>query len=162
MTRPPRLLAVSLALVAGCATAGRSPRPAGAEPCAPYPVVRVGQGEGVLFPAGAGYVEGRSPKTVTEYWTPTAEDALAAESGIAECLRTEAPALAAKFSSYRRQYTGFLSGGRKLLFVQFLCETTGPDWRCHPIVVDDGGDCFFHLEYDVSSGACRKLWVNEP
>ena len=104
-----------------------------------------------ITPAGA----------ITEFWTPTADDVQRAEPRITEYLQANAPALVPKFSSYVRQYTGFRLGGRTLIFVQFFCVApTNVDWRCAPVVVDDGGECYFRLVYDVGGDSCGNLYVN--
>lgn len=121
----------------------------------------MGQGSALIFPAGTGNVDGCRAGAITEFWTPTADAVQRAEPRITEYLRANAPALVPKFSSYVRQYTGFRLGGRTLIFVQFFCVApTSPDWRCHPVVVDDGGECYFRLAYDVDGDRCDNLYVN--
>jgi hypothetical protein len=115
----------------------------------------------VIFPAGAGYVGGYKYGTISDYWTPTPEDIRTAEAGLEMFLSTAAPPLASKLSTYVRQYTGFRLEGRDRIFIQFLCwKPYNPEWRCHPVVIDDGGDCYFQLEYDKSNGQFSRLYVN--
>jgi hypothetical protein len=42
----------------------------------------------------------------------------------------------------------------------FFCRPPRADWRHEPVLVDDGGDCFFQLEYDVDAGRFSNLLVN--
>ena len=51
--------------------------------------------------------------------------------------------------------------GEQLMFVNFACD--GPWsrlWQCRPVVVDDGGDCFFSLRCDPKTSKCSNLWIN--
>jgi hypothetical protein len=150
-------LLVILTSAFGCASVGSRK----AAPCLAQETFPVGKGWGVIFPAGSGSVEGYGWGTIKDFWTPAREDIIRAETGIVACLQDQAPPpLYSKFSSYVRQYTGFYLDNRKLIFVQFFCIAPSPDWKCVPVVVLDGGDCYFHLEYDLNSGSCRKLWIN--
>ena len=141
-----------------CATSGRV-APDARPPCAEQAVIQVGSGQGVVFPAGRGFVDGYKYGTITEYWTPTEADIGRAEEGLSKYLINNVPSLAVKFSSYARQYTGFVYHGRKRLFMNFFCSPPS-NWRCEPVGVDDGGDCYFRLEYDVVSGEYSHLSVN--
>ena len=154
-----RWLAVSLqALNLACATPQPVPSSV-APPCPDNVIIQVGPGQGVIFPAAQAYVGGYG--TVSEYWTPTTADVLKAEAGLARFLAESRPTLAVKYSSYTRQYTGFVLDGRKLIFMNFLCwRPETPGWRCSSVSVDDGGDCYFHLDYDVTTGEYGHLWVN--
>lgn len=129
--------------------------------CAAQEVFPVGTGKGVIFPAGRGHVEGYSPEQVAEFWTPSREEVFGAENHIEAYLQANAPSLISNIGRYARQYTGFYLGNQRFLFIQFLCGLPSElDWRCAPVVVDDGGDCYFHLEYDMDAKSCRNLWVN--
>jgi hypothetical protein len=152
-----------LALLAhsSCASATQQAPAAQQSSCPENQVVQVGSAQGVIFRAGDGDVGGYKHGAITEYWTPTVEDVVRAEPYIASYLSAKVPELAAKYSTYIRQYTGFQLDGRKRIFVHFLCwAPTAPGWRCSAVVIDDGGDCYFQLEYDVESHECSKLWVN--
>jgi hypothetical protein len=118
-------------------------------------------GQGIIFPAGSGHVEGYGPGAIKEFWTPAREDVLVAEAHINAYLEVNAPQLASKLGRYTRQYTGFYLEDHKLIFVQLFCGLPSEsNWKCAPVIVDDGGDCFFHLEYDLDKGTCGNLWVN--
>lgn len=127
--------------------------------CTQHELVQLGGGQGVIFPAGVGHVEGYHSNAIKEIWTPTLADTRLAESQIESYLDLEAPSLVEKYRSYTRQYTGFNLEGRAFIFIQFFC-TPPEDWRCGPAVVDDGGDCYFHLEYDIAEERCKNLYIN--
>lgn len=135
-------------------------QPQANSPCPENVVIQVGAGQGVIFASEKAFVGGYGT-AVEEYWTPTTEDVLKAEAGLARFLAGSAPTLAVKYSSYTRQYTGFVLEGRRRIFMNFLCwppET--PGWQCSSVAVLDGGDCYFHLDYDVTKGEYSHLSVN--
>jgi hypothetical protein len=120
----------------------------------------------------------RAAPPFTSLWTPGARDIaqleedLAAYLARADTARTTpgfpAPPLLA---SYYRQYVGFVSpGGRRLIYVSaFAPAQIGPpadmgrdtaSWRREPVMVCDGGDAFWGLEYDPASRRFRGLAFN--
>ena len=154
-----RLLVPCLALATIACAAAPPPQPSDlARPCPDHLVIEIGAGQGVILPESQAFVGGTN---VTGYWTPTTADVLQAEAGLAKHLARVAPALAVKYSGYTRQYTGFLLDGRRKIHMNFLCwgpET--PGWRCAPVAVDDGGDCYFRIDYDLATGAYENLSIN--
>ena len=79
--------------------------------CTEYPLVQVGQGGGVIFPAGTGNVDGYRAGAITEFWTPTADDVQRAEPRITEYLQANAPAMGWAFVRRR------------------MATELGPDWQ---------------------------------
>jgi hypothetical protein len=49
-----------------------------------------------------------------------------------------------------RQYAGFISGGRKIIFVSFFPKDIGMDWRSQAVVVCDGGPSVWSVEFEVN------------
>lgn len=98
------------------------------------------------------------------HWTPAPEDVLALEAGLAVFLREAAadrsPDLWEKQVTYKRQYAGIVSEGRRLIYANFFCGEKTADWQHAPVVVLDGGDCFFQLTYDVESRTYQSLTIN--
>jgi len=99
------------------------------------------------------------------WWLPTAEEIAALEAALPNHLRTFSDertiALADKVGTYKRQYAGLVIDGRALIFVNALCfDPTDGGWTSGPIFVDDGGDCFFQLYYEPSTGGFRELSIN--
>ena len=130
-------------------------------PCPSYELTSIAGADGVIFPSGSGWVDGYPHGAITRFWTPSIQDVRVAESRLYEYLKTTAPLLADKLQAYARQYTGFYSSERRLIFIQFLGPSSWiRDWRCRPVSVDDGGDTFFQVEYDVDLGVFRNLQVN--
>ena len=111
------------------------------------------------------------------YWRVSDEEAERADEGIAGYLRGQRPELADKLGGYYGQIFGILDeSGRKLIHFNFLCKrsveemkataTTNPDfaemsdWQHHVLIVHDGGDCYFQLDFDPASGEYEHLVVN--
>jgi hypothetical protein len=152
--------AVACALSLACAgTPPPQPTSELAPPCPGNVVIPVGAGQGVILAGASAFVGG--PGKVTGYWTPTTAEVLRAEAGLARFLAGAAPALAVKYSSYLRQYTGFVVDDHRKIHMNFLCwKPETPGWRCAAVEVDDGGDCYFQVDFDVTTGEYENLQVN--
>lgn len=97
-------------------------------------------------------------------WQPTPDDIAALETALPAFLRTAPQAtdrIRHHLADYTRQYAGFVdSDGRSLVLVNAFCDAGGTDWRSQPVLVLDGGDCFFHVTYDRDGGTFSGLTVN--
>ena len=87
-----------------------------------------------------------------EPWTPTVDDVTAVELAIAE----EQGAL----PDHRRQYAGFTEDGDLKIFVNGFCDDFGQDWEREPIIVMDGGECFFNAVYNVDRASLEWFTFN--
>ena len=109
------------------------------------------------------------------FWTPALPEVVALEQRLPEYLRRQLcddPPVGPQYCGfgrvplwlkaplYRRQYVGIFRGERRVIRGNFFCETHRNDWRTEPVVVFDGGDCFFQLDFDPKSGAFSNLIVN--
>ena len=100
------------------------------------------------------------------FWAPSADDIFKLEEGLAEYLSQNSsyfyrqPPVWERLDEYQRQYIGLERGGRQIIYGNFFCNNLGMDWRKKLVIVDDGGDCFFQIEYDVESEVFIKLLVN--
>ena len=98
------------------------------------------------------------------YWTPHAADVARLEAALAPFLRSSpavrSPDLWQRLPDYTRQYVGIVAEGRARILVNAFCDDLGIDWRTTPVAVLDGGDCFFQVTYDVTSGAFSNMMVN--
>jgi len=111
---------------------------------------------------------------VTGYFTPTNQQIDKFESGLIKWLKNTksdpegrtkelATRLVKERSGYRTQYLGVISGGRKVLHANFFFsseEMRFEDWLTRPIVVKDGGNNFFAVEYDVEKNAYLSIMIN--
>jgi len=66
----------------------------------------------------------------------------------------------AKLSTYKRQWAGIDRGKTHVLYMNFLCHYHDDSWRKGAVTVSDGGDCYFHVEYDLGTGQFASLRVN--
>jgi hypothetical protein len=107
-----------------------------------------------------------------EFWTPTLSEVLelearlpaylgspAATKAAASCCPQPVP-LAKRAPAYKRQYVGVLDHGRPLIHASFFCEAPAGDWHRTPVIVDDGGDCYFQVDYDVHKRRFESIAVN--
>lgn len=96
-------------------------------------------------------------------WAPTPEEIWAIEPTILDFIKASNQKIYAKIDLYRCQYFGIYVNGRKRIycnFFRFQYSEWDKDWRTRPIFVDDGGDWYFQLSYDVIDKACRDFSVN--
>ena len=100
------------------------------------------------------------------YWTPTEDDIPTLEGKLESFLRQNAesfrrqPSVWEQLFSYKRQYVGVIINEKQIIFGNFFCTEPGVKWREEWVLVMDGGDCFFQLQFDVESGTFTKLTVN--
>lgn len=100
------------------------------------------------------------------FWTPSVGDILNLEEKIAEYLSQNSsefyrqPPVWERLHEYRRQYIGFEHGGRQIIYGNYFCNNGGINWQQELVIVIDGGECFFQIEYDVESELFIKLLVN--
>jgi hypothetical protein len=85
------------------------------------------------------------------YWQPTFADVEAAEVAVAD----EAGEL-----EHKRQYAGYIENGERKVFINGFCDRIGIDWRERPVLVQDGGDCFFMAVCNVHSGELERFQFN--
>jgi hypothetical protein len=132
-----------------------------------YQVIKSRKVEGAIVPRemAADFVKSLTGSERGDYWTPAKEDVRKLEEKIEFYLRKHpdrrSPALWSKLSEYKRQYAGMVENGRRKILVNFFCNSARiKDWKLHPVVVEDGGDCFFQIKYDVEAGTFSDLYVN--
>ena len=103
-----------------------------------------------------------------EHWTPTLQDVRVFEGGLTEYLRTtrppEEPDLYRIVPDYKRQYEGLILDGRRVLSVFFRCprdaEDDDSEWSKHPMMVSDGGKCYFDVRFDIVTREYSHLMFN--
>ncbi len=138
-----------------CCTAAFTPK--GAKAAEGFEVVKTEKFEGVIVPrekAGE-FMKAFAGVEEKETWTPGKEAVLKLEERIEAYLKKAAaknsPKLWSKLAPYKRQYAGLMRNNRRVIFVNFFCESFNIDWKNTVVAVDDGGDCFFTVVYDVDS-----------
>jgi len=102
---------------------------------------------------------------VVPVWEVTADDVATLEAALPAFLAgSDHPGIDSimpRLAEYARQYVGVEIDGEQRVFVNFFCD---PDrfenWRSEPVVVDDGGACYFQLEFVPATGAFVRFTVN--
>lgn len=62
---------------------------------------------------------------------------------------------------YKRQYVAVTNNnGEKEVWVNCFCKTRNIDWKKELIQVDDGGNCYFSLKINLTTGKYYDLSVN--
>lgn len=100
-------------------------------------------------------------------WAPTVEEVRTLEKQLATYLPQQQHAfdgskipIEERLPTYKRQYWGILKNEKRVIFVNFFCNSLHYDWTYQEVVVDDGGDCYFQIRYDVETGTFFDLYVN--
>jgi hypothetical protein len=112
---------------------------------------------------------GLLPSRREKFWTPSTDDVVALERRLPAFLLSQPDGSNARENdlwlrapNYLRQYVGITRKGRRVVYANFFCSrsVTDPDWRVSPVIVLDGGACYFQVEYDVETGVFSRLMVN--
>ena len=62
---------------------------------------------------------------------------------------------------YKRQYVAIInSKGEKEVWINCFCRTGSQDWKKNIISVLDGGNCYFNLKVNLTTGQHYELMVN--
>ena len=99
-------------------------------------------------------------------WTPSEEHIFTLEEKLPEYLSQNAylfnrqPPAWERLDEYQRQYIGLQRGGKQIIYGNYFCDNLGIDWRQKLVIVEDGGDCFFLIEYDLEDSSFILLMVN--
>ncbi len=80
--------------------------------------------------------------------------------GASRSARALSPDLHVRYRDYFSQWAGALQSGHRVLHGNYFCRDFGMDWKTQPIGVDDGGDCFFQVIYDLDASTFTSLQVN--
>jgi len=115
-------------------------------------------------------LEHRLGSPSTTYWDVPKAVAQLILDGLDSFLRNEgshdAATLAARLqsehsSSYRVQFLGGVVGGRRVVYGNFFCAIDGrhSEWMSRPIMVKDGGSCFFQVIFDMTTKSYLELHI---
>ena len=88
---------------------------------------------------------------------------MALEQRLPDFLRQMQPQL--KLQQYYRQYVGVIAGGKKLIYLNAfisggLAVNPNKDWKTTAIIVCDGGDGFWGVEFDPADNAFHHYASN--
>ncbi|MCC6791849.1 MAG: hypothetical protein IT336_09195 [Thermomicrobiales bacterium] len=120
---------------------------------------------GVIVPGDlvADFLYGFFNEPIQGSWTPSAEQIATLEANLPAYLErapAAAPDLHERVADYHRQYLGYVIEGRALILVNAFCSVPGIDWTSDMVFVMDGGDCYFVVSYDVTTGEFLDLRIN--
>ena len=107
-----------------------------------------------------------APGSHAETWEPTLGDMNDVEANLAQITAlSKADADPSRHidspGEYYRQYLAVLIDGKKNIYVNALCSVDQEsNWRKRLIVVADGGKCFWHAMYDLSTQKFSNLTIN--
>lgn len=100
-------------------------------------------------------------------WVPTVKEVQTLEKQLDTYLPQQQDAfdgskipIEERLPTYKRQYWGVLKNEKRVIFVNFFCNALHYDWTYQEVIVDDGGDCYFQIQYDVETGTFFDLYVN--
>jgi hypothetical protein len=100
-----------------------------------------------------------SAASVVEPWVPSRKQAEMAFSKARE-LFARLP-IERELTRYRCQFIGAILDGRKHILLNFFPDNDRYGyWKETAVGVDDGGDWFFQITYDVESQKCVECQIN--
>jgi hypothetical protein len=155
-------LGLWLILLAGCQAASTSTAANANQPANNQPV-STAEFEGVIF-SQENAAATKAVWGAESYWTPTQAEIMALEEKLGPYLAQTAPQSypgpLKPLPDYKRQYIGFVAEGKQAIFVNFFCQTHDIDWHEQLISVEDGGSCYFEVDYDPQTGAFSHLSIH--
>jgi hypothetical protein len=104
-----------------------------------------------------------APRDVSGFWSPSVAQVLALEQRLPDLFRKSQPKI--KLANYFRQYVGIVSHGRKLIYLNAFIKggldvNPKKDWKTTAIIVCDGGDGFWGVEFDPAENTFQHLETN--
>jgi len=119
-----------------------------------------------------------TPQGVEGFWTPSTSQIAALERNLATFIETRpserhgivfAPRAlpsdghhtVVALDQYRRQYVGFIKGGKRYVYGNFYMSSRAPkDEASQAVSVCDGGWAYWGITYSVESGEFNDLQLN--
>jgi hypothetical protein len=97
-------------------------------------------------------------------WQPGSQDIAALERALPNALAARHADIARRFAhDWYRQYVGIVRGGRRTIYGNYfpagIADRSGR-WRSEPVIVCDGGDAFFGVEFDPATRQFTHLAFN--
>jgi hypothetical protein len=165
-----RSIVLALVALGGCSDGSpRSSTPstpppsssAPAEPAVTPPPAATARRHVVPLERAADYGRFAGHDRDAEYFVPSAAEVAAFEAALPAALRAEGTrgeSIASGLASYGGQLVGIVKDGRRIVFGNFFCGDDDPAGR--PVLVKDGGACYFHAGYEPGSGLVVDLTIN--
>ncbi|HEV2133903.1 MAG TPA: hypothetical protein VGR47_06530 [Terracidiphilus sp.] len=107
----------------------------------------------------------RNPSISVMSWQPSRADLATLEAALPQISRMKAqprdPRHIADPNRYFLQYLPIVQRGKKQIFVSAFCDApAGDKWRSHLYIVVDGGECYWQVYFDPTSGKFVNLIIN--
>lgn len=117
---------------------------------------------GVVLPTSAGhYLPLSNDGIPSGGWKPSEAIIKKAQPVILEYIKNSDEKIFKNLDQYRCQYFGIIINGKRRIYCNFFwLPEYGENWRSNPVIVDDGGNWYFQLEYDIETGNCLNFSVN--
>lgn len=151
--------ALLLALTPACAAPASEAAPSKAGPAlSARSTILVGAQAKVLFKQCS-----RSSPRADGFWKASARDVAGIEALFTRYWHAQnKPENTRALATYRRQYAGFMRGGRKMIYLNAVHVSIirGSKWKREAYVVCDGGASYFGAIYDVSARKWSELDFN--
>jgi len=126
-------------------------------------IITVREFNGVIFSAGCTDIKFDSKRNIDGYWSPSEEDIHATEAAIQNYTVISQPEIFTRLHKYGRQYFGIVVKGRKRIYCNFFTNPTKfPSRFSMFVLVLDGGNNYFRIEYDIDSKTCLDFLPNGP
>ena len=157
------LLALVIILCCACGGCGGATSTEPTTPASGEGAAEVGLGVIIPESRAAEMVAGMFEPAPSGYWTPERGQVAALEASISEYLAGAAPEgsrLRSGLDGYQAQYLGILREEREVIFANFFCHSHVDDITQSLVAVDDGGDCYFTVEYDPAADSFADLAIN--
>lgn len=127
-------------------------------------IIKVPEFDGVIFGPDCNEImiyDFDIRNNIDGYWFPSEEDIREAEISISSFLKTSQPEVFTRIDKYGRQYFGIIVKGRKRIYCNFFMNPKRfPNRYSEYILVLDGGNRYFRIEYDVDSKMCINCMIN--
>lgn len=112
-----------------------------------------------------------APKNASDFWTPNEKDIQAIELKFKKILRLKTPnrQTVSNLDKFAFQYLGLTIDGKRFIYVNAFCIGNEADdskfqmhekWRTDPIVMCDGGDCYWGVLFDLKKLKFKDLSIN--
>jgi hypothetical protein len=104
----------------------------------------------------------RSELKFSAQWTPSSEQITQLEAKLnAAFLTSNNLPKERPLEHLNRQYAGFVSTGRKVIFINFFPDDiTRINWRAEAVLVCDGGPSFWSAEYEIDKQKLMNVRVS--
>ena len=101
-------------------------------------------------------------KNIKRTWIPSANQIALMEQQLDLYLGKHYPAIRKNIGQLYFQYAGLISNKKKFIYINTLDQhaQANPDWRHTAMIICDGGDTFWGLEYDPAKAEFADMTFN--